>query len=259
MNEHKPARIHAAVGISEPFPFVAAIHMDENMEHSGDAPLSQLNRRRAEKELLSVICTGNPLLLEAYLDQNLSNFSIGIMSREALNQQRYLCIVITAILCRAVMDAGVPEQIAFGLSDSFIQKADQMHRPEQLMEFSLEVMRMYCQAVQDYQMPNASPPVRKCCEYMMAKLHSNITLQELSEVCHLSRNYISDLFRKELGISALRFFQKRKLQYAKHLVLYSDWNIAKISAHLSYPSQSNFTQQFKKEFGRTPMQFRMSH
>jgi len=245
----------------DPAIFAATRLLEENMEHSGSAPLPYMNRRAAEKQMLSLICTGNTHLLDEQLKQNMENASalkIGTMSRDSINQQRYLCIVIIAIICRAVIDYGVPENIAFSLSDSFIQQADQMYLPEQLIEFSGRVMRMYCQAVQDHRLRNASPPIRKCCDYMMLKLHSTISLQELSDICHLSPNYVSDLFRKEMGISAMQFYHQCKLQYAKHLILHTDWSIAHISAQLSYPSQSNFTERFKKNYGTTPMQFRLS-
>ena len=239
----------------------AGKRIEEDLEYSGDEPLSYLGRRNMEKAMLSMVCSGNLLLLEDYLNQNRKHsghIPLGILSKETLTQYRYLCVVIVTLVCRAAIDAGVPEPIAFSLSDSFIQKVDTIYHPEEFMDFGPEVMRTYCQTVHDTHMKNSSAPVRKCCEYMMLKLHSNITLQELSHACHLSPNYISDLFRKELGIGALQYFHRIKLQYARHLVLYSDWSIAKISAHLSYPSQSNFTERFKKTYGTTPMQYRQN-
>lgn len=262
MAEPKPKPERRAVDVSIPLTSAAGKNIEENMERSMDKPMYFMNRRTLEKSLLSIICSGNPYLLEGYLTHDLPLYSqvvVGTMAKEKVTQQRYLCVVIISLICRAVIDAGVPEQIAFSLSDSFIQQVNTLHRPEQLTELSVQVIRLYCQAVQDYRMERVSAPVRKCCEYMMVKLHSAITLQELSQVCSLSPNYISDLFRKELGISALQYFHQQKLQYARHLVLHSDWSIATIAAQLSYPSQSNFTERFKKAYGMTPMRFRMEH
>lgn len=247
---------------AHPANFPVGTKLEEDLEHSGLTPHLYMNRRNAEKQLLSIICMGNPFLLDLHIQQYIANtgkVNIGMMSKEVLTQQRYICIVLIAMICRAVIDTGVPEHIAYSLSDSLIQQADKMHRPEQLMEHSALAMRLYCKAVQDYKLKHTSPPVRKCCEYMMLKLHSSISMEELSQICHMSPNYISDLFRKETGFSAMQFYHQAKLQYAKHLVLHTDWNIAHISAHLSYPSQSNFTERFKKTFGTTPMQFRLLH
>ena len=130
----------------DPAIFAANRIFEENMEYSGSTPLPYMNRRASEKEMLSLICTGNLHLLDEHLKQNLEkvpNIQIGTMSKDMINQQRYLCIVIIAIICRAIIDYGVPENIAFSLSDSFIQQADQMYLPEQLIEFSARVMRMY--------------------------------------------------------------------------------------------------------------------
>ncbi len=246
---------------SDPAMNSASTVLEEDLERSGITPRPYMNRRNSEKKMLSIICLGNPYLLDMHIQQNIASagkMTIGVMSKEALSQQRYLCIVIIAIICRSVIDIGVPEHVAYSLSDSLIQQADRMYRPEQLMELSVQAMRLYCKTVQDYKLQHTSPPVRKCCEYMMLKLHSSLSMKELSQICHMSPNYISDLFRKETGISAMQFFHQCKLQYAKHLILHTDWSIAHISAHLSYPSQSNFTERFKKAYGDTPLRFRNS-
>jgi len=252
---------HSGFYTTDPTFLTASTLLEENLEHSGMTPRAYMNRRNAEKQMLSIICMGNPYLLDVYIQQNIESagkINIGVMSKEVISQQRYLCIVIIAIICRSVIDTGVPEHIAYSLSDSLIQQADKMHRSEQLMELSVQAMRLYCKTVQDYKLEHTSPPVRKCCEYIMLKLHSSLSMKELSQICHMSPNYISDLFRKETGVSAMQFYHRCKLQYAKHLILHTDWNISHIAAHLSYPSQSNFTERFKKTYGVTPMQFRLS-
>lgn len=113
-----------------------------------------------------------------------------------------------------------------------------------------------CQGVREYQLSKLSPTVRKCCEYFYVKMHSTVTLEDLSRICFLSPHYISDLFRKELGMSAISYFRKMKLNFSLYFLRHTDLSINDIATTLDYPSHSHFTQQFKRVFGMTPSQYR---
>lgn len=221
-------------------------------------PTQYMGRRATEKQMLSFIALGNLSLLHDYLQQRDSRPSVtlGTMSKEALMQSKYLIVTLVSSACRTAIDAGLPEHIAFSLSDAFIQKADRIHRPELFEQLMQAVIIEYCQAVHDYRLRPTSAPVRECCEYMLLQITGTVTLKDLSNICFLSEHYISDLFRKELGIGALQYFHLQKLHYAKHLVLHSRLSMTQIASSLNYPSASNFSQRFKKHFGTTPLQCR---
>lgn len=230
----------------------------EDREDPLYVPQPFLNRRALEKELMGYVALGSPELLEQYLKTSKlwDSIVIGLLSREALTQAKYLCVAMTAMACREAIDAGLPEQLAFSLSDELIRQADRMQSPEQVGEHSLEVLRRYCRMVGEHRLSTLSGPVRQCCEYMMVRLRGNVSLRELSGVCHLSQHYISDLFRKELGMGAVQYFQDQKLRYARHLVLTTTMSITQIASSLSYPSASNFTQRFRRAYGQPPLEYR---
>lgn len=238
------------------------IFMPDVLHHALDGPLYAptlfMGRRAAEKQLLSFIALGNLSLLGEYFQHQRSQPTptLGTMSKEALTQAKYLCVALITSSCRAAIDAGLPEQIAFSLSDTLIQEADRIHRPDLFEEMMTRIIVTYCQAVHDFRLAPTSAPVRKCCEYMLLQIAGSVTLKDLSSVCFLSEHYISDLFRKELGMGALQYFHLQKLLYARHLLLHSRLSITQIASSLSYPSASSFTQHFKKHFAVTPLHYR---
>lgn len=229
----------------------------EDREIAQMDPRPFIRRRIEEQEYLGLVRLGYTHLLEQYLKSgSRTPVKSGTLSFDPLAQARYMAVVVTALACRAAMEGGVPEQVAYAFSDSYIQQIDRILDPGEIGRKTGEIMLGFCRAVQQFRLGDHSPAVRKCCEYMGLHLHGSLRLEQLGRLCGLSPNYISDLFRKEFGMGALQYFQMQKLMYAKHLLQTTEYSVSEIAAQLSYPSHSNFTQRFRRVYGITPAQFR---
>ena len=230
----------------------------EDRETAQMDPRPFVRRRIEEQGYLGLVRLGYTHLLEQYLEPgSRTPVKSGTLSSDPLTQARYLAVAATTLVCRAAMEGGLPEQIAYAFSDSYIQQIDRILDPGEIGRKTGEIMLSFCRAVQQYRLGDHSPAVRKCCEYMGLHLHGSLRLEQLGRLCSLSPNYISDLFRKEFGMGALQYFQMQKLMYAKHLLQTTEYSISEIAAQLSYPSHSNFTQRFHRVYGITPAQFRL--
>lgn len=228
-------------------------------ETTSATPRPYMNRRSAEKKLMALMALGNPELLNSHLENSIGKVhdkAIGHLSGVPLTQAKYMGIALATLACRTAIDAGVPEQTAYAISDICVQSYDTMEDPGKQWEIAQQVLRRFCEAISTIRLDGHSSAVRQCCEYIHLKLHSNVSLDELGEVCHLSPHYVSDLFRKEMGIGALQYAHQVKMQYAKYLLENTDQGIAEIASLLSYPSHSNFSQRFKRTYGVTPHEFR---
>lgn len=228
-------------------------------ELSALAPRPYMNRRKAELRIMKLISMGDVSLLEDRLQQTAQmeeRIDLGRLSQDNLTHSKYMGVIMASMACRAAIDGGVPEHIAFNLSDAFIREIDTMKYPSQLNGLIYNVIIENCRAVHKHRLMHLSPPVKQCCEYFFVKMHNTVTLEELGRVCHLSPNYISDLFRKELGMGAIQYFQKEKLNMAKYFLEHTDVSISDIAATLAYPSHSHFAQRFKKHYGCTPSEYR---
>jgi YesN/AraC family two-component response regulator len=82
-----------------------------------------------------------------------------------------------------------------------------------------------------------------------------ITLDSLASQVSLSPGYLSRLFKKEMGMSVSEYISVQKIETAKNMLRYSDYSPSFIASILGYPSQSYFTQCFKKATGVTPKRF----
>lgn len=92
--------------------------------------------------------------------------------------------------------------------------------------------------------------------YLQEHLAEEISLTVLAERFHLSAQYISQLFKSEIGVNFLAYLTNIRMEKAKKLLLSSSLSIAEISEQAGYGDYRVFTKVFKKSEGVTPSQYR---
>ena len=92
--------------------------------------------------------------------------------------------------------------------------------------------------------------------YMQEHLAEEISLNVLAETFHLSAQYISQLFKNEIGVNFLAYLTTIRMECAKKLLVSTQLSIAEISERCGYADYRVFTKVFKKTEGSTPSQYR---
>lgn len=87
---------------------------------------------------------------------------------------------------------------------------------------------------------------------------SEIGLDDIAEALHLSKFYLSRLFRNETGSSLSDYLTARRIKQACRLLYTSSYSVEHIAAEVGYPNASYFIRTFKKTMGITPLQYRKS-
>ena len=87
-------------------------------------------------------------------------------------------------------------------------------------------------------------------------LSEDVSLHILSEEFHLNSQYISQLFKNEIGVNFLTYLTNIRMEHAKKLLLSSSLSIAEVSEQSGYGDYRVFTKVFKKSEGITPSQYR---
>lgn len=80
--------------------------------------------------------------------------------------------------------------------------------------------------------------------------------EHLSEEFHLNSQYISQLFKNEIGVNFLTYLTNIRMEHAKKLLLSTSLSIAEVSEQSGYGDYRVFTKVFKKSEGITPSQYR---
>jgi AraC-like DNA-binding protein len=81
-------------------------------------------------------------------------------------------------------------------------------------------------------------------------------LDRLAEDLHLSKFYVSRLFRRETGSSITEYLTARRIMRACHLLETTDLSVEQVGAKVGLPNTSHFIHTFKKTVGTTPLKYR---
>jgi AraC-like DNA-binding protein len=88
--------------------------------------------------------------------------------------------------------------------------------------------------------------------YIHNHIYETCTIKELAEHLGLHANYLSALFRKEVGITPTAYIKHLRLEEAKQLLTNGEDSVTEIAEMLGYSSVSYFSKDFKQFTGRSP-------
>lgn len=99
--------------------------------------------------------------------------------------------------------------------------------------------------------------VREVVEHMRTHYGEQITLESLAARFNISGNYLSDLFKKEMGIGYREYLTRLRIQQAKQLLV-SDKKptLQEVAEQVGYANERYFVDVFKKEMGMTPGEYK---
>lgn len=92
-------------------------------------------------------------------------------------------------------------------------------------------------------------------QYLNAHIGEKVTLKDVSDYLHLSPNYLSSLFKKEMGKGFVEFFNEIKIRRAMELISAGNWRIYEVSSQLGFENSYYFSKVFKKFTGLTPTEY----
>ena len=92
--------------------------------------------------------------------------------------------------------------------------------------------------------------------YLQEHLAEEISLSVLADQFHLNPQYISQLFKSEIGVNFLAYLTNIRMEKAKKLLLTTSLSIAEVAEQSGYGDYRVFTKVFKKSEGVTPSQYR---
>ncbi|CAH2714097.1 HTH-type transcriptional activator RhaR [Neobacillus rhizosphaerae] len=185
---------------------------------------------------------------------------LGLLSRRnRLRSEKNLMITGIALVCRAAIEGGLNEETAITLSDYYIQQLEELGNLKAILKLTEEAISDFTYRVHQLNEEKYSAPITACQHYIYNHLYGDITLDHLAEMCRLSPNYLSSLFKKEVGIPLSEYIQRHRVDEAKKLLVLTNYSISDISMWLNFNDQSYFIKIFKKYTGLTQRQFRNDH
>jgi AraC family transcriptional regulator of adaptative response / methylphosphotriester-DNA alkyltransferase methyltransferase len=95
-------------------------------------------------------------------------------------------------------------------------------------------------------------------DLMKSGLHRNLTLTELATSANLSLSYLHHLFKAETGTTPWLYLHSLRLEKAQVLLVNTMLSVKQIMNQVGIKDKSHFGRQFKKTYGKSPAQYRLS-
>lgn len=96
----------------------------------------------------------------------------------------------------------------------------------------------------------------KLMNYINDNYKKDISLTSAGEALHMSTNYVSQLFKKETGITFIRYITQLRMEDAISLLTTTQMPAVEIAMKIGFNDYFYFLKTFKKFTGKTPTQYR---
>ena len=87
----------------------------------------------------------------------------------------------------------------------------------------------------------------------------DISLEQVARHVHLSPAYLSELFKKQTGMSFIDYKTIVRIENAKKLLSDPSATISEVSAKVGYSDPKYFSKLFRKITGKTVYEFKKGH
>lgn len=98
----------------------------------------------------------------------------------------------------------------------------------------------------------------KVLTYVHHHLCDDPNLDTLASMACLTKSYLIRLFDRDLGMSPLRYINKKRIERSQLLLLTENMSVKEVAYALGFTDQSYFIRLFKKSVGLTPQEYRSS-
>jgi len=101
--------------------------------------------------------------------------------------------------------------------------------------------------------------IKKALEFIDHNYMNKMTLDDVANYVYLNSSYLSQLFKKEMGISFGEYLESIRLKHAKELIKNSNKPMSDIAEEVGFSSQNYFTRVFKKATSLSPAKYKERH
>ena len=210
----------------------------------------------AEYSFYRRIANGDTELLKLNMNADTME-GMGKLSSSPLQNQKYHLVILTAMITRFCIEAGLDPEQAYTLSDMHIRKIDACLTPEQLNPRKWAVVKDFVLAMHElHNSPGLSYHVMQAVSYINNHITEPIRVSDVADAVKLHPDYLTRLFKKDMNCSLSQYIIKEKCRTARYMLLNSQASCTEISSFLYFASCSHFVNCFKKEYGLTPNAYR---
>lgn len=209
----------------------------------------------AEIRLLSCVQQGDVELLLTQIKNIDSLIVMGKMSEDELTQYKYMAVSTITLATRYAIQGGMKESKAYEFADRAIGTIDKLTKKDEILTcLGFEIIKLTRDVKKNKKQPEFSPHIRNAIMYINENLSCKITVGKIAGYCGISPDYLSQIFKKEMGENLSSYITRQKLEKSKVLLLNGN-NSKNICQKLGFSSQAYFVTLFKRYYNMTPSDY----
>lgn len=166
----------------------------------------------------------------------------------------------TALCIREAITAGISADTAFAVGEGYLESIRLCRTFSELSSLSLTMYEDFIFRVRKHRTnPAVSAQIRSCRDYIELHAEQELSLQELAKQVGYSEYYLSRKFKKEMGICIRAYVRLVRVERSKLMLSTTNAPIHQIAAALHFASSSHFSEAFREQVGKTPLQYRLEN
>lgn len=125
---------------------------------------------------------------------------------------------------------------------------------EELQRTLYQVGKLICDKNKKQGISNYT--INRTLEYVETHFKEGISLEKTAEILNITPEYLSTLFKREMGMNFSVFLKEFRIGQAKRLLKSTDLKIYEIAQECGYSNSNYFTKVFKEVTGISPAEYR---
>ncbi|MBR6764139.1 MAG: helix-turn-helix transcriptional regulator [Clostridia bacterium] len=126
----------------------------------------------------------------------------------------------------------------------------------QLLCTTVLALREKAMQLRPFQQKSGGKITQRALQKINEEYYTDISLASVAEELAISPQYLSGIFKENVGINFNKYLSSIRIRRAEELLTESRENITNICAMCGYRNLSHFIRSFKKEFGVSPAVYR---
>lgn len=214
-------------------------------------------RYETEGKMLDAIRRGN--ISEALYYQNMfMSFKLDQRVEDPLRNAKDMVIAASTAMRKAVEQAQVHPIYIDELSGQLIREIEGAETEPQVSAMVPRMVRHYCLLVQVYSREHYSSIVRDLLNYIDFHYMMPLSLENLSSLYSVNKNYLSTRFHKEVGMTVTDYINLSRVRRALDLLGTTAMTMPEIAERCGFSDANYLTRRFRKVYGKTPTEYRKS-